>query len=106
MRGFGVACYLHGTGGIADETSEIEVGGDANAGITVRVGTQSSGQGHATVFAQIVAQRLGLPVDSIHVVQGDTHAIARPSFLLGITMNPLKRLEMRAGMRPNRSHVI
>ncbi len=77
LRGFGVACYLHGTGGIADETSEIEVGGDANAGITVRVGTQSSGQGHATVFAQIVAQRLGLPVDSIHVVQGDTHAIAR-----------------------------
>jgi hypothetical protein len=31
---------------------------------------------------------------------------ANPSFLLGITMNPLKRLEMRAGMRPNRSHVI
>jgi aerobic carbon-monoxide dehydrogenase large subunit len=77
LRGFGVACYLHGTGGIADETSEVEAGGDADAGITVRVGAQSSGQGHATVFAQIVAQRLGLPVDSIHVVQGDTHTIAR-----------------------------
>jgi hypothetical protein len=34
------------------------------------------------------------------------NAVPRPSFLLGITMNPLKRLEMRAGMRPNRSHVI
>ncbi len=77
LRGFGVACYLHGTGGIADEVSEVEVGGDADAGVTVRVGTQSSGQGHATVFAQIVAQRLGLPVDSIHVVQGDTHIIAK-----------------------------
>ena len=77
LRGFGVACYLHGTGGIADETSEVEVGGDAAAGITVRVGAQSSGQGHATAFAQIVAQRLGLPVDGIHVLQGDTDAIAR-----------------------------
>ena len=77
LRGFGVACYLHGTGGIADETSEVEVGGDAAAGVTVRVGAQSSGQGHATAFAQIVAQRLGLPVDGIHVLQGDTDAIAR-----------------------------
>ena len=77
LRGFGVACYLHGTGGIADETSEVEASGDASAGITVRVGAQSSGQGHATMLAQIVAQRLGLPVESIHVVQGDTQSIAR-----------------------------
>jgi carbon-monoxide dehydrogenase large subunit len=38
----------------------------------VRIGVQSQGQGHETTFAQIVAEELGLPVDSIEVEHGDT----------------------------------
>jgi hypothetical protein len=55
----------------------------------------------------IAAQRVGQLLQSLLKARrlarcGD----AKPSFLLGITMNPLKRLAMHVGWRPNRSHVI
>ena len=43
-----------------------------NGGVELYVGTQSNGQGHETAFAQIVAERLGVPFESITVKQGDT----------------------------------
>src|SRR5690606_4872042 len=43
---------------------------------TVLIGTQSSGQGHVTAYAQIVAEQLGLPLGRIHVHQGDTDRVA------------------------------
>ena len=59
LRGLGFSCHLHGTGGIADEHVVVEVEPDR---LVARVGTQSQGQGHETVFAQIlsrVARRAG-----------------------------------------------
>jgi len=73
-RGLGLACHLHGTGGIADEHAVIEVRPDR---LVARVGTQSQGQGHETVFAQVLAAALGVPVDSIEIRQGDTATIPR-----------------------------
>ncbi len=72
-RGFGVSCYLHGTGGVADENSKVEI--DADGGISVYTGTQSSGQGHETVYAQVAAKLLDVPISAIRVVQGDTARI-------------------------------
>ncbi len=43
-----------------------------NGAVELHVGTQSNGQGHETAFAQIVAERLGVPFESIAVKQGDT----------------------------------
>src|SRR5262249_10588267 len=40
--------------------------------VTVLTGTHSHGQGHETTFAQLVADRLGMPVENIEVVHGDT----------------------------------
>ena len=40
--------------------------------LTILMGTQSSGQGHQTAYAQLAAERLGLPLDKIRVLQGDT----------------------------------
>ena len=40
------------------------------------LGTQSSGQGHATAFAQIVAGKLGVPLEAVTILQGDTARIA------------------------------
>ena len=40
------------------------------------IGTQSNGQGHATAYAQILADALGVPFDNIETVQGDTALIA------------------------------
>lgn len=69
-RGFGVSCYLHGTGGAADENSKVEL--EADGSLSVYTGTQSSGQGHETVYAQVAAKLLHVPLGSIRVVQGDT----------------------------------
>ena len=72
LRGLGLSCHLHGTGGIADEHVVV----NAEAGrLVARVGTQSQGQGHETVFAQILAAALGVPVERIEIQQGDTRSI-------------------------------
>jgi len=75
LRGRGLSCYSHGTGGIVDEESELEV--DPAGIIVARTGTQSSGQGHETVFADVVAAELGLTREDINVRQGDTAELGR-----------------------------
>ena len=72
LRGIGLSCHLHGTGGIADERSVVQV---TSSGLIACAGTQSQGQGHETVFAQILSSALGVPVDRIEIRQGDTRAI-------------------------------
>jgi carbon-monoxide dehydrogenase large subunit len=71
-RGLGFCCHLHGTGGIADEHVMVEVEPDR---LVASVGTQSQGQGHETVFAQILSAALGVPVERIAIRQGDTRTI-------------------------------
>ena len=71
-RGLGFCCHLHGTGGIADEHVVVEVEPDR---LVARVGTQSQGQGHETVFAQILSAALGVPIERIDIRQGDTRTI-------------------------------
>jgi carbon-monoxide dehydrogenase large subunit len=73
-RGLGFSCHLHGTGGIADEHVVVNVEADR---LVARVGTQSQGQGHETVFAQILSAALDVPVERIEVRQGDTRSIPR-----------------------------
>jgi len=71
-RGLGLSCHLHGTGGIADEHVVVIVEADR---LIARVGTQSQGQGHETVFGQILSAALGVPVERIEIRQGDTRSI-------------------------------
>ena len=71
-RGLGFSCHLHGTGGIADEHAVVKV---EPGGLVASVGTQSQGQGHETILAQILSAALGVSVDRIEVRQGDTRAI-------------------------------
>jgi carbon-monoxide dehydrogenase large subunit len=59
---------------MGEETAKVEL--DRNGDITVLIGTQSSGQGHQTAYAQLVAEQFGLPPERVHVLQGDTDAIA------------------------------
>ena len=68
-RGIGLACYLAATGGPPVEFAAIRLEADK---VELSVGTQSSGQGHETVFARLLADRLGIPEDVIKVRQGDT----------------------------------
>ncbi|UYN96834.1 MAG: xanthine dehydrogenase family protein molybdopterin-binding subunit [Enhydrobacter sp.] len=71
LRGLGLSCHLHGTGGIADEHVVVRVEPDR---LVAFAGTQSQGQGHETVFAQILSTALGVPVERIELHQGDTRA--------------------------------
>jgi carbon-monoxide dehydrogenase large subunit len=73
LRGIGLATYVEACGGNGPETATVRL--DRDGGATVLIGTQSSGQGHATAYAQIVADKLDLPPDKVRVVQGDTDTI-------------------------------
>jgi carbon-monoxide dehydrogenase large subunit len=73
LRGIGMSSYFEACGG--DDEEEAAIVFEPDGGIAVHVGTQSSGQGHATAFAQIVEQRLGVAFESIRLVQGDTDVV-------------------------------
>jgi len=70
LRGIGLANYLESPVGAPRErvTVRLEPAGT----VEVVVGTQSSGQGHETVYAQVVADLLDVPLEAVRVVSGDT----------------------------------
>ncbi|HKS89881.1 MAG TPA: molybdopterin cofactor-binding domain-containing protein, partial [Stellaceae bacterium] len=73
-RGLGHAVYIEQSGFPPDEFAEARF--DPAGTLTLLMGTQSSGQGHQTAYAQLAADKLGLPLDKIRVLQGDTASIA------------------------------
>jgi aerobic carbon-monoxide dehydrogenase large subunit len=74
--GIGVGVYVEITaGGGAQEFGSVEIHRDGTA--TIRVGTSAHGQGHATAFAMIVSDRLGIPIEDIQFVQSDTATVPR-----------------------------
>jgi carbon-monoxide dehydrogenase large subunit len=70
LRGIGLGYYIEASGGQPTEQVTIRV---SPAGrVEAIVGTFSHGQGHETAFSQIIAQKLGVPLDAIDFRQGDT----------------------------------
>ena len=92
-RGIGLGFYLHATGGTTTEVSQVELMPDRT--VVVRTGTQSSGQGHETAFAQIVSERLEVPIESVRVIQGDTDALASGSGTGGSSSLPIGATTIR-----------
>jgi carbon-monoxide dehydrogenase large subunit len=86
LRGIGMSCYIEACG-IAPsaavgslgagvglwESAEVRV--NPVGTIEVLTGSHSHGQGHETTFAQLVAERLGVGVDSVQIVHGDTDKV-------------------------------
>jgi len=68
--GIGVVCYVEGTGIGPYEGARVTVEPSGRVRLATGVGTQ--GQGHFTVFAQIVADVLSVDVTDVHVITGDT----------------------------------
>ena len=73
LRGRAVSYYIE-FGGIFNERMDLRF--DPGGTLTIMAGTHSHGQGHATVFAQLVHEWLGVPFESIRYVQGDTAQVA------------------------------
>lgn len=68
--GIGIGCYVEGTGVGPYEGGHVQVTSDGR--VHVSTGLTSQGQGHETVFAQIAATELGVPIERVSVVTGDT----------------------------------
>ncbi len=86
LRGLGYACYIEACGiapsAVAGslgaraglfEAGEIRV--HPTGSVTVFTGSHSHGQGHETSFAQVVADRLGMPIENVDIVHGDTSKV-------------------------------
>jgi carbon-monoxide dehydrogenase large subunit len=74
--GIGLSVYVEITnGGAEPEFGAVEI--TPEGGAVVRTGSFSHGQGHETAYAQVVADRLGLPFDRVTVLYGDTDEVAR-----------------------------
>jgi carbon-monoxide dehydrogenase large subunit len=77
-RGIGVANYVDTATGAPREKAEVTVKPEGPVGGTVEVviGTTSQGQGHETSFAQLITEWLGVPIDSVKLVTGDTDRVS------------------------------
>ena len=72
-QGIGMAGYVEGTGIGPYEAASVRV--DLSGRVLAATGAASQGQGHETTFAQVVADALGVPLDWVTVVGGDTAAV-------------------------------
>ncbi len=73
LRGFGLCYYIESILGDPAESSAIEFDGEGRAAL--HVGTVSNGQGHETVYKQVLHEFSGIPFDAIDVVMGDSDRI-------------------------------
>ena len=75
-RGIGVSCFLEHSGGTPAESAAVTFPGERT--VVIALGVQASGQGQASVFTSLAAERLGIPPDRIIVSQGDTrHGLSK-----------------------------
>lgn len=70
LAGIGLANHIESPVGAPVERASVAVKGDGT--VEVVVGTQSSGQGHETTFAQVIADRLGVAIGSVRIRTGDS----------------------------------
>jgi carbon-monoxide dehydrogenase large subunit len=68
--GIGLACYVEGTGVGPYEGGHVLV--ETSGKVKVATGLTSQGQGHQTILAQLVADEMGVPIEDVEVVTGDT----------------------------------
>ncbi|MGA8399209.1 MAG: xanthine dehydrogenase family protein molybdopterin-binding subunit [Stellaceae bacterium] len=74
LRGIGVANYVDTATGAPREKAEMVV--KPEGVVEVAIGTVSQGQGHETSFAQLIGEWLGVPIDSIRLITGDTARVS------------------------------
>ena len=80
--GIGLSCYVEITNGLPDgEFGAVEVRPDGK--VIVRTGTSPHGQGHVTAWSMLVAEQLGVPIEDIEVIHGDTDIVPRGAGTMG-----------------------
>src|SRR4029077_9838020 len=74
LRGLGIGNFLEVTAPPSKELADIKFNADGT--VTLATGTLDFGMGHATPFAQVLSDRLGIPFEKISLLQGDSDKLA------------------------------
>ena len=75
IRGLGISVYIEACAFAGSEPAHLQLNDDGT--ITLFIGTQTNGQGHATAYSQFIADRIGIDFNKIIVKQGDTADLAK-----------------------------
>jgi carbon-monoxide dehydrogenase large subunit len=75
--GLGIGVWMDRAGGDLDSSEYARVEVEPDGRIVIQTGSSASGQGHSMVLRQVVADALQVPIESTHVIAGDTAAVAR-----------------------------
>ncbi len=95
FRGIGISTYIEACAFAGSEPAKVELNADGT--VTIRIGTQSNGQGHKTAYAQFAAEALNLDIEQILVEQGDTDALATGGGTGGSRSIPLGGVSVQRG---------
>ncbi len=72
-RGIGICSYIEACAFPGSEEATLELSDDGT--LTLLIGTQTNGQGHATAYSQVLAEQFGVNIEDIQVIQGDTDRV-------------------------------
>lgn len=111
LYGRGLTSYIEWTGGTV-HTEKVSLHATAEGRVVLNAGTQAMGQGLQTSFSQMVAASLGIPIDKIDVVQGDTDlaigfgSVGSRSLFVGGTAAVVSANDLIAKAREKASHML
>jgi aerobic carbon-monoxide dehydrogenase large subunit len=111
LYGRGLTSYIEWTGGTV-HTETVSLHATAEGRVILYSGTQAMGQGLQTSFSQMVAASLGIPIDKIDVVQGDTDlaigfgSVGSRSLFVGGTAVVVSAIDLIAKAREKASHML
>jgi carbon-monoxide dehydrogenase large subunit len=73
LRGIGLCCFLEVAGGILEETADLRF--EADGRVALRIAAQAMGQGHLSTFPPLISGRLGVPLERIELIEGDSDEV-------------------------------
>ena len=111
LRGLGIGCYLEVTAAPGKELGGSHF--EADGTVTIITGTLDFGMGHATTYAQILSDQLGIPFECIRMVEGDSDRVSfgggsggsRSVMLVGAALTESSKLVIERG-KQIASHVL
>ncbi|HXL29061.1 MAG TPA: xanthine dehydrogenase family protein molybdopterin-binding subunit, partial [Bradyrhizobium sp.] len=111
LYGRGLTSYIEWTGGRA-HTEKVSLHATAEGRIILHSGTQAMGQGSQTTYSQMIAESLGIAMDKIDIVQGDTDlatgfgSVGSRSLFVGGTAVAVSSNDLIAKAREKASHLL
>jgi carbon-monoxide dehydrogenase large subunit len=73
LRGMGLCCFLEVAGGILNEQADLRF--DEDGKVAIRLGVQAMGQGHLSTLPRVVANRLGIDISQVKLIEGDSDEV-------------------------------